>query len=213
MVDEAILELYYTGRDNGNTLTLGAHRVLAEWIDGEVTHFQRKAGSNWVVAGMGSGSDYTASPEATLPLGSVASGWVQLDVTAAVQAWIADHANNYGLVLRQEAASGWVTYQFCSELGWAPCTPGQAPRLVIRYHLEAPAPVKAAFQQGVGGYAGANATCLSSSSSNNGCTWTTRDENRYFQVRPIAVPQKPSRVPGGLCFEEIDIQTRTPECP
>ncbi len=31
MVDEATLELYYTGRDNGNTLTVGAHRVLAEW--------------------------------------------------------------------------------------------------------------------------------------------------------------------------------------
>jgi hypothetical protein len=170
IVDEATLELYYTGRDNGNTLTLGAHRVLAEWIDSEVTHFQRKAGINWVVAGMGSGSDYTASPEATLPLGSVASGWVQLDVTAAVQAWVADHANNHGLALLQEAASGWVTYQFCSELGWTPCTPAQAPRLVIRYHLQEPAPVKATFQQGVGGYSGSNATCLAYSSSNNSCT-------------------------------------------
>ena len=78
VVDEATLELYYTGRDNGNTLTLGAHRVLAEWIDSQVTQYQRKTGNPWVVAGMGSGSDYTASPEATLPLGSVASGWVQL---------------------------------------------------------------------------------------------------------------------------------------
>ncbi len=170
IVDEATLDLYYTGRDNGNTLTLGAHRVLAEWIDSEVTHFQRKAGSNWVTPGMGSGSDYTASPEATLPLGSVASGWVQLDVTSAVQAWVADHANNHGLALLQEAASGWVTYQFCSELGWTPCTPAQAPRLVIHYHLQEPAPVKAAFQQGVGGYSGANATCLAYSSSNNSCT-------------------------------------------
>jgi hypothetical protein len=169
IVDEATLDLYYTGRDNGNILTLGAHRVLAG-IDSEVTHFQRKAGINWTVAGMGSGSDYTASPEATLPLGSVASGWVQLDVTAAVQAWIADHANNHGLVVLQEAASGWVTYQFCSELGWTPCTPAQAPRLVIRYHLQDPAPVKATFQQGVGGYSGANATCLAYSSSNNSCT-------------------------------------------
>jgi hypothetical protein len=25
IVDEATLELYYTGRDNGNTLTVGAH--------------------------------------------------------------------------------------------------------------------------------------------------------------------------------------------
>ena len=46
IVDEATLDLYYTGRDNGNTLTVGAHRVVAEWIDSEVTHFQRKAGIN-----------------------------------------------------------------------------------------------------------------------------------------------------------------------
>jgi len=118
---------------------------------------------------MGSGSDYAASPEATLPLGSAASGWVQMDLTAAVQAWIANPANNHGLVLLQEAASGWVTYQFCSELGWTPCTPAQAPRLVIRYHLEEPKPEKATFQQSMGGYSGTNATCLTYSSSNNGC--------------------------------------------
>jgi hypothetical protein len=41
---------------------------------------------------------------------------------------------------------------------------------VIRYHLQDPAPVKATFQQGVGGYSGANATCLAYSSSNNSCT-------------------------------------------
>jgi hypothetical protein len=82
VVDEATLELYYTGRDNGNTLTVGAHRVATEWIDSQVTRFQRKADSNWVTPGMGSGSDYAASPEATLPLGSVASGWVQMDLTA-----------------------------------------------------------------------------------------------------------------------------------
>jgi hypothetical protein len=29
IVEKATLELYYTGRDNGNTLTLGAHRVRA----------------------------------------------------------------------------------------------------------------------------------------------------------------------------------------
>lgn len=169
IVDEATLDLYYTGRDNGNSLTLGAHRVLAEWIDSEVNRIQRKAGSNWVVAGMGSGSDYTAAPEASLPIASAGDHWVQLDVTAAAQDWVSDPASNYGLVLRQEAASGWVSYRFCSELGWTPCTPEQAPRLVLRYHVQEPGPAHAPFQQGVAQYAGANATCLSYSSGNNNC--------------------------------------------
>jgi hypothetical protein len=170
VVDEATLELYYTSKNNGNTLTLGAHRVLAEWTDSEVNRVQRKAGSNWTAAGMASGSDYAAAPEATAALASSGNEWVRLNVTAAAQAWVANPASNHGLVLLQEAASGWVTYQFCSELGWTPCTPGQAPRLVIRYHLEDPAPVKAIFQQGTGGYTGANATCLAYSSGNNSCT-------------------------------------------
>ena len=169
IIDEATLELYYTGRSNGNSLTLGAHRVLAEWIDSEVNRVQRKAGINWVVAGMGSGSDYTAVPEASLPIASAGDHWVQLDVTAAAQDWVSDPTSNYGLVLRQEAASGWVSYQFCSELGWTPCTQEQAPRLVLHYHLQEPGPAHAPFQQGVAQYSGANATCLSYASGNNNC--------------------------------------------
>ena len=45
IVDGTTLDLYYTGRDNGNTLTLGTHRVLAEWIDSQVTQLQRKTGN------------------------------------------------------------------------------------------------------------------------------------------------------------------------
>ncbi len=118
---------------------------------------------------MGTGSDYTAAPESSLALANAGDHWVQLDVTAAAQDWISDPSTNYGLLLMQEAASGWVRYQFCSELGWPPCSPSQAPRLVLRYHLVEPAPVKATFQQGVAGYSGANATCIFYSSGNNNC--------------------------------------------
>jgi hypothetical protein len=34
-----------------------------------------------------------------------------------VQGWVADAANNYGVVVLQAAASGYVIYDFCSELG------------------------------------------------------------------------------------------------
>ncbi len=157
-VDEATLRLYYTGRSNGNTLTLGAHRVLAEWVDSQANRIQRKSGVNWNVAGMGAGSDYAATAEATVNVTGAGGAWVELNVTDAVQAWVANPANNYGLVLLQEAASGYVIYDFCSELGWSPCMPAQAPRLTIRYHLVPPAPAKVTFQQGSGGYSGNNAT-------------------------------------------------------
>ncbi len=55
-------------------------------------------------------------------------------VTGLAQAWAANPAANQGLVLLQAAASGAVTYSFCSELGWSPCTAAQAPQLTIWYH-------------------------------------------------------------------------------
>ncbi len=158
IVDEATLQLYYTGRSNGNSLTLGAHRVLNEWTDSQANRVQRKTGVNWTVAGMGAGSDYAATAEATAAVTGVGGAWVELDLTSAAQAWVTDAANNQGLVLLQAAAGGYVTYDFCSELGWSPCAATQAPKLTLRYHLAPPPPVKATFQQGAGGYGGNNAT-------------------------------------------------------
>ena len=44
VIDEAIVELYHTGRTNGNALTLGAHGVLADWVDAEANRTQRQVG-------------------------------------------------------------------------------------------------------------------------------------------------------------------------
>ncbi len=49
------------------------------------------------------------------------------------QAWVDDAAVNQGMVLLQDAASGYVRYNFCSELGWSPCVAAQAPKLTIWY--------------------------------------------------------------------------------
>jgi hypothetical protein len=57
VIDEATLALFYTGRSNGNTLTLGAHGVLADWDQGVANRTQRQTGVNWQVAGMAAGSD------------------------------------------------------------------------------------------------------------------------------------------------------------
>ncbi len=141
-VDEATLQLYYTSRSNTNTLRLGAHRVLVDWTDSQVNRTQRQSGVNWGVAGMGSGSDYAALPDGLADVGGPEGPWVDLNVTAMAQAWIANPANNKGLVVRQNAASGSVYYKFCSELGWSldpntglpPCSAAQAPKLTIWYH-------------------------------------------------------------------------------
>jgi hypothetical protein len=91
---------------------------------------ERQTGVNWNVAGtlapalrsaasagVGSGSDYAATADGTAELASAEGTWIELDVTEMVQGWVADAANNYGVVVLQAAASGYVIYDFCSELG------------------------------------------------------------------------------------------------
>ncbi len=165
VIDEAILQLYNTGRSNGNTLTLGAHGVLAEWLDAEANRTQRQVGVNWSAPGMAGGSDYTAAAAATANITGAGSAWIDLNMTGLAQTWVDNPASNLGLVLLQETASGYVTYDFCSELGWSPCTVAQAPKLTLRYHLAPPPPVKATFQQGANGYTGTQATYFDGSGS------------------------------------------------
>lgn len=133
-IDEATLRLFQTARSNGNSLTIGAHRVLAEWVDSEANRTQRRNGINWNAVGMGSGSDYEAGANGSAALASAGGAWIDLNVTAMAQDWVTNPSANFGLTLTQEAASGYVYYSFCSELGYAPCNATQAPRLTIWYH-------------------------------------------------------------------------------
>lgn len=191
-VDEAILQLYNTGRSNGNSLTLGVHGVLADWIDAEANRVQRKAGANWNVAGMGSGSDYTAAAAATADITGAGNAWIDLNITDLTQAWVTNPANNLGVVLLQELSSGYVVYDFCSELGWTPCAATQAPKLTLRYHLAPPPPVKATFQQGVGGYSGTNATYFDGATGyNNTSQWHVGAANSIKALLRFDLPTIP----------------------
>ena len=50
-----------------------------------------------------------------------------------VEIWVDNATVNHGVLLRQAAAAGYTVYSFCSERGVWPCTPGQAPQLIVWY--------------------------------------------------------------------------------
>lgn len=133
-VDEATLRLYYTGRSNSNSLTLGANRLLVPWVDSQANWTQRMAGVNWNVAGLGSGADFAATASDTAVVTGTGGSWVELDLTDAVQTWVDDSSVNYGVLLGQASAAGYTVYSFCSERGAWPCTPAQTPLLTVWYH-------------------------------------------------------------------------------
>ena len=59
-------------------------------------------------------------PAATLAVAGEGNAWVELDVTALTQTWVADASQNHGLVLLQEAASGSVVVQLLQRIGAEP---------------------------------------------------------------------------------------------
>ena len=132
-VQQAKLALYWGERSNTNSFTLAAHRMLVEWSDAQASRTQRLSGVPWTTPGLGAGADFEAAPAGTRAFGSAESPgkWIELDVTAPARAWVQNSANNKGLVLRQNQASGVVTYSFCSELGWSPCA--NPPKLTVTY--------------------------------------------------------------------------------
>jgi hypothetical protein len=63
----------------------------------------------------------------------VAGGWSGTTAIATADLRVDNPTQNYGLLLRQAAAAGYVIYDFCSERGVSPCTAAQTPQLTVWY--------------------------------------------------------------------------------
>jgi DNA-binding SARP family transcriptional activator len=77
--------------------TLSAFRVLRPWTAAEATFNQP-----WTEPGLAAAVDYAEAPLDSQSFRG--ESWVTLDVTEAVQAWLADPERNYGLMLMLTAA-------------------------------------------------------------------------------------------------------------
>jgi hypothetical protein len=100
------LRLYYKGRSNGNELTVGAYRLLAPWVDSQATWTQRMTGMNWVVPGLGSGSDYAATGGGASAVLGDGGSWVEIDVTEMAQTWVDNPAAELRLALTPGVGRG-----------------------------------------------------------------------------------------------------------
>ena len=93
----ATLSLYTVpwGDDNRSG-TVAAHRLLSDWQAETANYLQP-----WTTPGLQASVDYQGQPFQMIELGDLlrAEGWLEVDVTALVQAWLAGEPN-YGLVLR-----------------------------------------------------------------------------------------------------------------
>jgi len=129
VIQSATLSLYKFSYYN---MTYGLNRMLVDWSESGATWNQREAGLPWSVAGAnGSGVDYAAAADAQ---GSAAwsPGWVNFDVTAAVEQ-MSQGSPNYGW--RLIGLSGNTTNIKRFHTREYATDPTLRPKLVISYSL------------------------------------------------------------------------------
>ena len=122
--------------------TIKAYYVMEPWVEGTMsgtgtangtTWTKRDATSNWSAAGgyaywstvLGTARE-EASGASPLP-GGFREGWVAIDLTAMVQAWVDQAYANYGILLRSESSSDIIDFDSRES------TSGTAPKLVVVY--------------------------------------------------------------------------------
>jgi hypothetical protein len=146
-IDAATVELdrYHTYMENDTEIAL--YRVTSDWLEGTGNNFWPDAsyvpdGATWLTATLTTpwttpGGDYdaTALDQLTISTGT-AYGWIRLDATDAVQAWVGGSASNYGLLLRPLSGE-WTDHHFYSREA---VTETLRPRLVVTYTTGASAP-------------------------------------------------------------------------
>lgn len=123
-VDSATLSVYVAAfGGGGSSANLAAHEILTAWAQNTVT---------WKAPWTTPGGDVNPVAVGVAPITKDSVGkWVKIDVTAAVQQWVADGASNHGLILRLVDATSFTTYRLPTvENGWL----GQnAPVLAVTY--------------------------------------------------------------------------------
>ena len=152
-VENATLELYRYSGDAASAMDIVLYRVTRSWTEGTGDDFWVGPGyvpngatrttydgsNSWTTPG--GDFDATVVDQITLPAGT-GNGWIALDVTAAVRAWVEDGLPNYGLLLRP--LSGQWTYHYFYSRNYG--TDGRRPRLTVTYTAVGGLPVRINYQ-------------------------------------------------------------------
>ena len=137
VVHRAVLELFGTGESNGATMCLDAYPLLRDWEEAYASWHSATADERW-------GDDGAAEAgvdrdQERVGLRGVVQGidhWYRIDITQAVQDWVADPESNYGLVITGSGrASKQVTMASSEHM-----PADKRPSLMITYSVPPPDP-------------------------------------------------------------------------
>ncbi len=127
IIVSAAIELNVT---NTSKDTYNAYALQRAWDEMSATWQQYSAGQNWATAGGAGASDRGTAALGTFAAASMGISRITLNAAgiAAVQAWVNNPANNYGIILQDYTKSGGVDVS-TSEAS----TAAQRPKLIINY--------------------------------------------------------------------------------
>ena len=147
VIRSATVELYRYEGDAQSAMPIALYRVTRGWVEGTGADLYPPPGyvadgATWNLAGPAAawttpGCDFDAAivGQITLPMG-ITNGWVRLDATAAVRAWVGGGQPNYGLLLRP--LGGQYTYHYYRSRNTGAAS--LRPRLVVTYTVGATPP-------------------------------------------------------------------------
>jgi len=139
-VQRADVELYRYEAGAENAMPISLYRMTRAWTEGTGLDFWPDPsyvpdGATWALAGPGTswttpGGDFETTPISSIALApGMEHGWIALDATAAVRAWVQGGAPNHGLLLRPEGGDYTYHYFYSREHS----EPDLRPRLVVVY--------------------------------------------------------------------------------
>ncbi len=128
----ASLSLYATYTDAATPLTIGAYRLLREWVASQATWNEAAAGAPWGLAGARDTTSDRDAAATTTAIASSVNGWLSFDITERVREWASAPAQNAGMILLAQSSGtgGNALFSFIdSHLGMATLRP----KLTILY--------------------------------------------------------------------------------
>jgi hypothetical protein len=90
--------------------SLSAYMILSENLITEATWNDRKSFTSWGTPGGLSGTDYSSSPDDTVPITTV-SYWYNFDITSSVSSWLNESSPNYGIILINNTESSLASFR------------------------------------------------------------------------------------------------------
>lgn len=128
---QASLQLYMS-IPGPSPVEFQAWPVLRSWSEEHATWQKATTSIYWTTAGCaGLGTDRAAVPAFTTEIASQ-EGWVAFDITESVRGWLADPAENLGVLITAKGAVAEQNYVFVSS---EDANVTRRPRLVVGYSL------------------------------------------------------------------------------